>query len=163
MNDERLEEAIWCSDLVDDSLAEDINHDLTFAGFLEALEDGADIYDVMGVGDSLLREKVFSALSEITGHDYDYFYDMWLAGGKVDDERLGELIWCSDMIQDSLAEDIDHDLTFGMVLEGLEAGEDIYEMMGVGDSVLREKVFGALSEITGYDYDYFYNLWLRNG
>ena len=163
MNDERLEELIWCSNMIDDSLAEDIDHDLTFGDFLGALENGEDIYDVMGVGDSLLREKVFNALSTITGHDYDYFYDMWLAGGKADDERMNAPIWCSNMIQDSMAQDIDHDLTFGMLLEGMENGEDVYEMMGVGDSVLREKVFIALTEITGYDYDYFYNMWLRNG
>ena len=81
----------------------------------------------------------------------------------MNDERVEELIWCSNMIQDSMAQDIDHDLTFGMLLEGMENGEDVYEMMGVGDSVLREKVFIALTEITGYDYDYFYNMWLRNG
>ena len=56
--------------------------------------------------------------------------------------------------------DMPEDLTFNDVHEKLLNHEDIYETLNVGDSVIREKVFNGLVEATGYDYDYFYYLWL---
>ena len=37
-----------------------------------------DVYDILGVGDSLVRERVFKHLSELTLLPYDVFYNMWL-------------------------------------------------------------------------------------
>lgn len=56
--------------------------------------------------------------------------------------------------------DMPDDLTFNDVHEKMLKHEDIYETLNVGDSVIREKVFNGLVEATGYDYDYFYYLWL---
>lgn len=56
--------------------------------------------------------------------------------------------------------DMPEDLTFNDVHEKLLNHDDIYETLNVGDSVIREKVFYGLEEATGYDYDYFYYLWL---
>lgn len=56
--------------------------------------------------------------------------------------------------------DMPDDLTFNDVHEKMLKHEDIYEILNVGDSVIREKVFNGLVEATGYDYDYFYYLWL---
>lgn len=37
---------------------------------------------------------------------------------------------------------------------------DFYELIGVSDSIVRERIFWKLVELTGLDYDYFYKLWL---
>jgi hypothetical protein len=37
-----------------------------------------DIYDVIGVGDSVIRERLFEHLSEIKDVNYDYIYKKWL-------------------------------------------------------------------------------------
>ena len=43
---------------------------------------GGCIYDYMGVGDcvgdSLVRERLFTRLSEMLGLDYDHVYELWL-------------------------------------------------------------------------------------
>jgi hypothetical protein len=50
----------------------------TFQNVIDALDSGEDVYEVMGGGDSIVRERVFEELSKLTGKDYDYFYDKWL-------------------------------------------------------------------------------------
>ena len=49
-----------------------------FAGALETMAKGGDIYDYMGVGDSLVRERLFTRLSEMLALDYDHVYELWL-------------------------------------------------------------------------------------
>ena len=49
-----------------------------FAGALETMAKGGDIYDYMGVGDSIVRERLFTCLSEMLGLDYDHIYELWL-------------------------------------------------------------------------------------
>ena len=50
-----------------------------FAGALETMAKGGDIYDYMAVGDSLTRERLFTRLSEMLGLDYDHIYELWLS------------------------------------------------------------------------------------
>ena len=53
--------------------------DISFADVWDALNShGKDIYDVIGVGDSVVRERIFDRLSEITNLDYDAIYYLWL-------------------------------------------------------------------------------------
>ena len=57
----------------------------TFQDVIDALDAGEDVYDVMGAGDSIVRERVFEELSKLTGKDYDYFYNKWVSSD--DDDR----------------------------------------------------------------------------
>jgi len=52
--------------------------DGNFAGALKTMAKGGDIYDYMGVGDSLVRERLFTRLSEMLDLDYDHIYNLWL-------------------------------------------------------------------------------------
>ena len=49
-----------------------------FAGALEKMAKGDDIYDYIGVGDSLIRGRLFTRLAKMLGLDYDRIYEMWL-------------------------------------------------------------------------------------
>ena len=40
--------------------------------------EGYDVYNILGVGDSMIRERVFEELSKILGVDYDVIYQKWL-------------------------------------------------------------------------------------
>jgi hypothetical protein len=60
-----------------DELGVEINSEATFAGLWAAIR-GNCVYEYIGVGDSIIRERVFEKFSEITGHDYDYIYNQWL-------------------------------------------------------------------------------------
>lgn len=61
----------------DDELGNSIDPELTFYGF--ALSLGAeDVYDLLGVGDSVVRERVFAELAVRENLTYSEVYDRWL-------------------------------------------------------------------------------------
>lgn len=67
---------------------EDLKHSLTFNDLLNV-----DIFYIIDWNDSVVRERIFSKLSEITGKTYNYFYNLWLNNkikGKLD---LFGLMW----------------------------------------------------------------------
>lgn len=61
-----------------DELGIDINPTATFGGLFRALDNYEDIYEYIGVGDSLVRERVFEQLAIIMGVSYDEIYSQWL-------------------------------------------------------------------------------------
>lgn len=61
-----------------DELGEEINPYITFMDVFEALDNYKDIYEVIQVHDSVIRERIFEKLSEITGHTYEEVYNQWL-------------------------------------------------------------------------------------
>jgi hypothetical protein len=61
-----------------DDLGLDLNETPTFAGLLNQLIVGGDIYRYIGVGDSLIRERLFERLAEELNVKYDYVYNLWI-------------------------------------------------------------------------------------
>lgn len=61
---------------------------------------------------------------------------------------------------DELAKEIDGEITFKDLWEGMNAGEDVYEMLGVYDSSIREHVFSELAKRMNTKYETIYNKWL---
>jgi hypothetical protein len=62
---------------------------------------------------------------------------------------------------DTLGGKIDDDLTWPALLEGMRKHEDMDNILGVCDSLIRERVFTRLSQLTMLPYDVFYNMWLN--
>lgn len=73
----------------EDDLGDRLNG--TFKGALQTLMRGDDIYDYIGVGDSLIRERLFSKLAEMLDVDYDEIYNVWLNEGEASDELTAKL------------------------------------------------------------------------
>jgi len=61
-----------------DELSQEIDSNISFKMVFECLDNYGNIYDLIGVGDSLVRERIFEALAEIMNVKYDYIYDQWL-------------------------------------------------------------------------------------
>ena len=61
-----------------DELGLDIDPNIEFTNVLNALDNYSDIYDLIGISDSIIRERLFQKLSEITGKTYTEIYDKWL-------------------------------------------------------------------------------------
>lgn len=61
-----------------DELGKDIASDVTFMDVFEALDNYRDIYELLKVDDSVIRERVFTRLAEITHYPYDVIYEQWL-------------------------------------------------------------------------------------
>lgn len=63
----------------DDYAEECMDPTLTFGKLIDSINEGLDIYDVLGVGDSLIRERVLSGIATALRLPYDKVYDAWLA------------------------------------------------------------------------------------
>ena len=63
-----------------DELGLEINEKATFTGLLNELVNDRNVYDYIGVGDSIIRERLFEELANILDTSYDYVYDLWLKG-----------------------------------------------------------------------------------
>ncbi len=61
-----------------DELGVEINPMATFEGLFNTLDNYGDVYEYIGVGDSIIRERCFEKLSEIMECDYNVVYEKWL-------------------------------------------------------------------------------------
>ena len=61
-----------------DELGVELNENATFVGLLNELYTGGDVYDYIGVGDSLVRERLFEQLAVLLNKEYDYVYELWM-------------------------------------------------------------------------------------
>lgn len=65
----------------EDKDVEYIKDDITFVNVLADMQKGADFYEIVFIGqysDSLMRERIFTILSDVSGLNYDKIYYMWL-------------------------------------------------------------------------------------
>jgi hypothetical protein len=60
-----------------DELGVELNENATFDGLLNTLLWGKDVYEYIGVGDSLVRERLFEKAALILNKPYDYVYNLW--------------------------------------------------------------------------------------
>ena len=61
-----------------DDLGDGINPKATFAGLLNQLFVGNDVYEYLYVYDSIIRERLFQQLAEELGLGYEYVYKLWI-------------------------------------------------------------------------------------
>ena len=62
-----------------DELGGNLKDNVTFSDVRDALENGQDIYEVLGFdADTIVRERVFGKLAELLHVEYDYVYQLWL-------------------------------------------------------------------------------------
>ena len=66
-----------------DDLGLELNETPTFAGLLNQLIVGGDVYRYIGVSDSVIRERLFERLAEELEVSYDYVYDLWLCDNPI--------------------------------------------------------------------------------
>ena len=60
-----------------DELGLELSEIATFAGLLFELYRDGDVYEYIGVSDSLIRERIFEKLAEELQVDYQYVYNLW--------------------------------------------------------------------------------------
>lgn len=66
-----------------DELGARISPNATFMGAWNSLKEKRDIYAYIGVGDSIVRERIFGKIASLKKCSYDFVYNMWLNGTKV--------------------------------------------------------------------------------
>ena len=63
-----------------DELGNELFNNTTFIGLLNGLYQKHDVYEYIGVGDSVIRERLFTKLADLLNKPYDFIYDLWLHG-----------------------------------------------------------------------------------
>lgn len=63
---------------------------------------------------------------------------------------------------DELGAELDEHSTFRTLAVALAHHQDVDEAIGVGDSVIRERLFQHLADLEGVDYGVVYDLWLES-
>ena len=149
---------------------------------MQAIDDGliyyddiielADAYGVIDYGelvDRFVDELAYdmgTQLENILERDDDEFEES--IKGRVNERK--ERANGSNRIRDwyikhyptdELGEDIDENVTFNDAFDGLKDHEDFYKMIGVRDSIVRERIFDELAKSKNISYDEVYNLWLE--
>lgn len=69
----------YASEFKDDELGAEISPK---AKFSELEGNVRDVYGYIGVGDSIIRERVFDEWSKRNKKDYDHIYKKWLYSGR---------------------------------------------------------------------------------
>lgn len=67
-----------------DELGEDINENANFTGLITQIFGGFDIYEYIGVYDSLVRERLFQELANQLNKPYEFVYQLWLKMDEYD-------------------------------------------------------------------------------
>lgn len=70
----------YAKNYADDELGNNIKDNVTFLQLYRALKDNTDIYNLLGIADSTVRERVFKELANILNTNYDYVYNIWQNG-----------------------------------------------------------------------------------
>lgn len=71
--------SFYLSEYPDDELGVELNENATFDGMLNTLLYSKDVYQYIGVTDSLVRERLFERAAERLNKPYDYVYQLWLS------------------------------------------------------------------------------------
>lgn len=68
----------YLSNYPTDELGNEIHTKATFIGLFEVLDTYKDVYNYIGVHDSIIRERIFEKLANEMGIDYNEIYNQWL-------------------------------------------------------------------------------------
>ena len=64
-----------------DEEGKNINPNLTFANLLIGMKRGSKFYKIIGLEDSIIRERIFVALADLyADKDYGEIYNLWMHG-----------------------------------------------------------------------------------
>lgn len=114
----------------DDELGADINPALTFEQALDAVPTGGGFYDALGVGDSLVRERVFAELAQRSGFSYEEIYDSCINGEPLPGHGLLDAVYGHDIyaeMRDKVAVGVGYAFTMVGAGEVASAGIELWE------------------------------------
>ena len=114
------------------SFIDQIPEDLTFRKVLDALNNEEDIYDVIGVNDSVVREEIFILLSDLLEVEYDEIYQLWLHGPKKDKANENFTMKKEDINEEDTFEELEDEVNEEETAEPEEVESDT-ELEGSGE------------------------------
>jgi len=73
----------YCKNYPQDELGNEINETATFEGLLRALIINGDVYEYIGIEDSIIRVNIFDELADTLKVNYDHIYHLWINQRKA--------------------------------------------------------------------------------
>ena len=138
-----------------DNLGSEISEDVTFGDVMRCLEEHNDFYDCIGVGDSVIRERVFEKLAEILNVEPLTVYYQWL---KDDYD------WFADVEEDSVEEEpIEEEEAIDN--EDLEIDPELkedFDSLEDEDADMKVEVENLPKELAEHTMRYFLNILREN-
>ncbi len=61
-----------------DDVGGEIKDNIDFEGLFDTLDNYKNVYDFIGISDSVVRERIFKKLAKVINTDYGYVYDQWI-------------------------------------------------------------------------------------
>lgn len=126
--------------------------------YLSEHNDSSSLYRMLHEDMNLTAEEISSLGFDLPQFDEQHFPENLSEPDITSEVRM----WHVEAYPtDELGSTIRGGITFSDVVSSLNHNADIYDTLAVHDSVVRERVFGKLSQIMNVDYDIIYNKWLN--
>ena len=137
-----------------DNLGSEISEDVTFGDVMRCLEEHNDFYDCIGVGDSVIRERVFEKLAEILNVEPLTVYYQWL---KDDYD------WFADVEEDSVEEEtVEEEAVDNEDLEIDPELKEDFDSLEDEDADMKVEVENLPKELAEHTMRYFLNILREN-
>ena len=137
-----------------DNLGSEISEDVTFGDVMRCLEEHNDFYECIGVGDSVIRERVFEKLAEILNVEPLTVYYQWL---KDDYD------WFADVEEDSVEEEpIEEEAVDNEDLEIDPELKEDFDSLEDEDADMKVEVENLPKELAEHTMRYFLNILREN-
>ena len=137
-----------------DNLGSEISEDVTFGDIMRCLEEHNDFYDCIGVGDSVIRERVFEKLAEILNVEPLTVYYQWL---KDDYD------WFADVEEDSVEEEpVEEEAVDNEDLEIDPELKEDFDSLEDEDTDMKVEVENLPKELAEHTMRYFLNILREN-
>ena len=62
----------------DDECGPKLKSNVSFKNLIGTLNNYGNIYELLNIDDTLVRERMFVKLTDVMGVEYGYIYDKWL-------------------------------------------------------------------------------------
>lgn len=137
-----------------DNLGSEISENVTFGDVMRCLEEHNDFYECIGVGDSVIRERVFEKLAEILNVEPLTVYYQWL---KDDYD------WFADVEEDSVEEEpIEEESVDNEDLEIDPELKEDFDSLEDEDADMKVEVENLPKELAEHTMRYFLNILREN-
>ena len=137
-----------------DNLGSEISENVTFGDVMRCLEEHNDFYECIGVGDSVIRERVFEKLAEILNVEPLTVYYQWL---KDDYD------WFADVEEDSVEEEpVEEEAIDNEDLEIDQELKEDFDSLEDEDAYMKVEVENLPKELAEHTMRYFLNILREN-
>ena len=146
--------AWYTSAFPNDELGAEIKDDVTFADLNAAIENADNVYELLGVGDSIVRERTFGRLADLQDKSFSEIYDTWMGNAQGDELNQNIREWyLKTFPDDNNVQSIHLTATFKNLNEEVDNANavSVYGILGA-DLKVRERVFKRLAELTNVSY-----------